>query len=212
MPRRHGYLSELPAREYLPMFWAGAERALLQGTERASAPEEDARLTAEDFEEAVAPLAARHPGRLSPGAFTLERFRAAASWVASRAFGVDSFHGEAPGPSAFLPLEHYVGLGLCLLCSVCFLYGRDYPSLWHWRGESLGGKCAGLPRFGSAPAGALAQQQSVLGVSSHGKCFGNVLSPQPRHGAAEECVGGEVPDQACRSSRWRTSSTTRRPW
>ena len=105
-PCRQGYLSELPAREYLPMFWTSAEQALLQGTERADAPEEDARLTAEDFEEAVAPLVARHPGRLSPGAFTLQGFRAAASWVASRAFGVDSFHGGGPlGPAALSPPE-----------------------------------------------------------------------------------------------------------
>lgn len=93
---RHGYLAELPAREYLPMFWTCEERALLQGTERAGAPEEDARLMREDFEEAVLPLVARYPGRLSPGAFTLQGFHAAASWVASRAFGVDSFHGGGP--------------------------------------------------------------------------------------------------------------------
>lgn len=98
--RRHGYLSELPAREYLPLFWTPEERALLQGTERAGAPEEDERLTREDFEEVVLPLVARlHPGRLSPGAFTLERFRAAASWIASRAFGVDSFHGKPLDPN-----------------------------------------------------------------------------------------------------------------
>ena len=38
MARRHGYLSELPARKFLPMFWACAERALLQGTESDDEP------------------------------------------------------------------------------------------------------------------------------------------------------------------------------
>jgi SET domain-containing protein 6 len=90
---RHGYLSELPPREHLPVFWTAPERALLAGTERAAAPEQDAALMREDFEEVVLPLVAQYPERLPPAAFTLDRFMAAASWVASRAFGVDSHHG-----------------------------------------------------------------------------------------------------------------------
>lgn len=47
----------------------------------------------EDFEEDILPLLARHPGRLRPEALTLDNFHVAASLVASRAFGVDEWHG-----------------------------------------------------------------------------------------------------------------------
>ena len=90
---RHGYLAELPAQEYLPVFWTAPERALLQGTEREDAPAEDAALMHEDYEEHVLPLVEQYPERLRAGDFTPERFMVAASWVASRAFGVDSHHG-----------------------------------------------------------------------------------------------------------------------
>ena len=49
---------------------------------------------AEDFEEHVLPLLARYPGRLRhPGFVTLGNFQMAAAYVASRAFGVDEWHG-----------------------------------------------------------------------------------------------------------------------
>ena len=49
---------------------------------------------AEDFEEHVLPLLARYPARLRhPGFITLENFQVAAAYVASRAFGVDEWHG-----------------------------------------------------------------------------------------------------------------------
>ncbi len=91
--RRHGYLEELHKREYLPLFWAEQERSLLQGTEAEHRPQEDEELTLEDFETHVPALVEQHADRLRADSFTLESFRVAASWVASRAFGVDSFHG-----------------------------------------------------------------------------------------------------------------------
>lgn len=50
--------------------------------------------TKEDWETHLLPLVqqAKYP-ELSSSALTLDLFRAAASWVASRAFGVDSYHG-----------------------------------------------------------------------------------------------------------------------
>ncbi len=95
MLRRHGYLQELQQREYLPLFWAEEETSLLKGTEAEHRPQEDVELTEEDFDTNVLPLARQHPDRLAANAFTLEAFRTAASWVASRAFGVDSFHGRS---------------------------------------------------------------------------------------------------------------------
>ena len=49
----------------------------------------------EDFQQHVAPWAAQFPERLRLEAFNLESFRNAASWIASRAFGVDDYHGES---------------------------------------------------------------------------------------------------------------------
>ena len=56
--------------------------------------QEDLQHTQEDFEMHVIPLVKQHPRILKPDDFTLDNFRRAASWVASRAFGVDSHHGE----------------------------------------------------------------------------------------------------------------------
>ncbi|BDA50036.1 probable N-lysine methyltransferase SETD6 at N-terminal half [Coccomyxa sp. Obi] len=96
----HGYLKELQQREYLPLFWDEEEISLLKGTEAEHRPQEDAELTQEDFDTNVLPLLRQHPDRLATDAFTLEAFRTAASWVASRAFGVDSFHGMSMVPLA----------------------------------------------------------------------------------------------------------------
>ena len=55
--------------------------------------QEDLSHTQEDFETHVLPLVCEHPTLFKSEFFTLENFRMAASWVASRAFGVDSHHG-----------------------------------------------------------------------------------------------------------------------
>jgi hypothetical protein len=56
--------------------------------------QEDLQHTQEDFETHVLPLVEQHPMLLKAEVFTLANFRKAASWVASRAFGVDSHHGD----------------------------------------------------------------------------------------------------------------------
>lgn len=54
----------------------------------------------EDFSSHLQPLPRRHPRRLQAAFWTLDNFKRAASWVASRAFGVDSWHGDAMVPLA----------------------------------------------------------------------------------------------------------------
>lgn len=50
-------------------------------------------LTQEDWETHLLPLVSQYPA-LSHPSMTLDTFRVAASWLASRAFGVDSYHGK----------------------------------------------------------------------------------------------------------------------
>ncbi|DBA97673.1 TPA: hypothetical protein ACH3X3_012565 [Trebouxia sp. C0006] len=99
----HAYLQSLPLREYLPLFWQEGELALLQGTELAGKADADRTLTQEDWETNILPLIhdARCP-MLNQAGMNLDLFRVAASWVASRAFGVDNYHGMAMVPFADL--------------------------------------------------------------------------------------------------------------
>ena len=50
-------------------------------------------LTEEDYRDGVLPLITRHPDVFDAAALSLTAFRNAASWVGSRAFGVNAFHG-----------------------------------------------------------------------------------------------------------------------
>ncbi|KAK9815861.1 hypothetical protein WJX72_010928 [[Myrmecia] bisecta] len=95
-----GYLQSLPRREYLPIFWTDEELALMQGTGVAEKARADRELTQEDFESGILPVLQRHRRRLPVRQLTLDGFRVAASWVASRAFGVDQHHGMAMVPMA----------------------------------------------------------------------------------------------------------------
>lgn len=63
-----------------------------QGTEADGRAAADAPLLAEDFA-VIEALLARHP-HVPRAGFTLQNYTEAASWVASRAFGVDSVHGD----------------------------------------------------------------------------------------------------------------------
>ena len=50
--------------------------------------------TATDYQEEVLPLLEKDGGRLfNATKMTLDHFRVAASWIGSRAFGVDDYHG-----------------------------------------------------------------------------------------------------------------------
>ncbi|KAG1672800.1 hypothetical protein FOA52_002788 [Chlamydomonas sp. UWO 241] len=96
----HGYLSSLPPREYVPLFWSDEELALLEGTELEGRALEDREVTEEDFDDNVAHLAQKYG--LPKSSWRLHDFHVAASWVASRAFYVDSYHGTAMVPLADL--------------------------------------------------------------------------------------------------------------
>ena len=56
---RRGYFESLPAREYLPMFWAPHELALLAGTGVAERALEDREHAAEDYDAHVPALCAQ---------------------------------------------------------------------------------------------------------------------------------------------------------
>lgn len=93
-----GYISTLPPRgEHVPLFWAPGVLGMLAGTEAEGRAAADAAAVDADWEETAAPflesLGTRH-------GVTLPLFKAAASWVASRAFGVDEEHGQALVPLA----------------------------------------------------------------------------------------------------------------
>ncbi|PSC69948.1 SET domain-containing [Micractinium conductrix] len=96
----HGYFRALPPREYLPLFWSDAQLKWLQGTELEGRVAADRAAAAEDFEDHVLPLLQKYPGRLRDDFITLGNFHVAASFVASRAFGVDEWHGDAMVPLA----------------------------------------------------------------------------------------------------------------
>ena len=66
--------------------------------------QEDLQHTQEDFDMHVQPLVEQHPGLLKAETFTIDNFRRAASWVASRAFGVDSNHGAPAETSKSLSM------------------------------------------------------------------------------------------------------------
>ncbi|GLC60363.1 hypothetical protein PLESTB_001604200 [Pleodorina starrii] len=98
----YGYLSSLPPREYLPVYWSEEQLQQLEGTDIADRARTDREAMAADFESELAPLLSRYPARLGPlaGGWSLEAFMRAASWVASRAFYVDEHHGDALVPLA----------------------------------------------------------------------------------------------------------------
>eukprot|EP00798_Chlamydomonas_sp_ICE-L_P009048 gene9048-16171_t len=103
----YGYFQSLPKREYLPVFWSAEELDRLKGTELDGQALEDRDAVKEDFETEVEPLADRYGSIIPKENWTLENFSIAASWVASRAYHVDSYHEDAlvPLASYHMPLN-----------------------------------------------------------------------------------------------------------
>ena len=95
----HGYLRTLPEMEPLPIFWSAQDVELLAGTEMEEMLETDLALMRQDYDESIAPILKRHP-ELDGPEMSFEAFQRAASLVASRAFYVDSAHGEGMVPLA----------------------------------------------------------------------------------------------------------------
>lgn len=94
------YLNAIPTREYLPIFWNEQEISALEGTELQDSAATDKEAMLEDFESHVAPIPNKYPGRFIGNFVTFHNFMNAASLVASRAFGIDEFHGESMVPLA----------------------------------------------------------------------------------------------------------------
>eukprot|EP00892_Ulva_mutabilis_P009447 jgi/Ulvmu1/6875/UM031_0080.1 len=93
--RWHGYLEFLGAREFLPLFWPQEVLELAEGTSlKVETVHKDTAAMRDDFKE-VEQVMERHPARFESlsTALDFEAFRVAASWVSSRAFYVDAFHG-----------------------------------------------------------------------------------------------------------------------
>jgi len=66
--------------------------------------------TADDFEAEVVPLLSQGAEFFDASKMSLESFRVAASWIGSRAFGVDAYHGalcrKAHGTNTAVPRGH----------------------------------------------------------------------------------------------------------
>lgn len=84
----------LPQREFLPCIWPPQLLDLAAGTGLDTQKARLDRLAMEeDYIDHIVPAMQRHPERFKVDNMTLELFCAAASWVSSRAFFVDSTHG-----------------------------------------------------------------------------------------------------------------------
>lgn len=99
----HGYLSTLPQQgEDLPLFWTIDELAALRGTEAEARAEADLEAMEDDYVQFIKPMVKKHLKKLPMDAsrWRFEDFKIAASWVASRAFFVDDYHGQSLVPVA----------------------------------------------------------------------------------------------------------------
>lgn len=70
------------------------------GTDIESRAAADRETMRSDFDTEVLPLLGRHAGRLNADCWTFDAFLAAASWVSSRSFGIDSYHCDSLVPLA----------------------------------------------------------------------------------------------------------------
>ena len=120
------YLSLLPEREYLPVYWSKEELEHLEGTELEATILVDKEYMKADYDTIVKEFfSKRSTGKKDKKnnknvVPTLELFYAAASLVASRAFHVDYRHGKTSHPSLFFSLSLH--LKVCWLTSSLFLF------------------------------------------------------------------------------------------
>ncbi|KAK9835816.1 hypothetical protein WJX74_008600 [Apatococcus lobatus] len=95
-----GYLQSFPERVYVPAFWSPEQLMGLQGTSLPDRLAADRVNLQDDFDSIIRPLCAAHPDLLDPAETTFEAFCRAATFVSSRAFGVDDYHGMSLVPVA----------------------------------------------------------------------------------------------------------------
>jgi len=119
------YLKSLPEYEPLPYFWTNDEREFLKGTDSEKIVAKYPGLLKEDYDTLVKPLLAAHPDKFKPSAFEFEKLLQAMSLVSSRAFNVDSYHGDSMVPLADLfnhktaaETVHFESDDVCAVCGV----------------------------------------------------------------------------------------------
>ncbi|RKP23724.1 hypothetical protein SYNPS1DRAFT_30521 [Syncephalis pseudoplumigaleata] len=125
----YGYLQSLPQREPLPIFWSDEPLAWLKGTELEESIGKDKHGIKHDYDTQVVPLLKQAPDLFAnEQAYTFEQFMRVSSLVASRAFFVDDYHGEAMVPLADIfnhkTCDEHVhlefDLDVCLVCGAAF--------------------------------------------------------------------------------------------
>ncbi|KAI9592288.1 hypothetical protein BDF19DRAFT_451925 [Syncephalis fuscata] len=124
----YGYLQSLPHREPLPLFWSEASLNWLKGTELEESIVNDKLGIEHDYRTQVAPLVTKYPDLLKAEDYTLDQFIRVSSVVASRAFFVDDYHGDAMVPLADIfnhrSWDEHVHieseLDVCLVCGAAF--------------------------------------------------------------------------------------------
>lgn len=95
-----GYLSSLPERADLPIFWSKTELDCLRNTEIFRYVLSDLESLRDDYYSSVVPIVESYGDLFPPEVFTLENFKKASSLVSSRAFQVDNWHLDAMVPLA----------------------------------------------------------------------------------------------------------------
>jgi len=94
-----GYLAVLPPRENIPLFWTQDQQSLLGGTDLEAALDRSRKHLQEDYK-TIKKLCRAHPTVFPVEKHTYEHFVNMGSLVASRAFHVDKYHGQAMVPLA----------------------------------------------------------------------------------------------------------------
>ena len=129
------YLQSLPYEEPTLFAWSDEDLELLKGTELFDVIKQDKELLREDYETLVKPILEQHANAFleDGGHFTFEAFKAASSIIASRAFQIDSFHGDSlvPLADAFNHLTGAEHVHLENDTSVCPICGDSWPCPQH---------------------------------------------------------------------------------
>ncbi|KAN0035262.1 hypothetical protein ACTA71_004524 [Dictyostelium dimigraforme] len=98
----HGYISSLPRKVDIPILWDSESRILLKGTVIEDVLNDDDILINQVYADViVATLSKNHPEIFGDKElYSLENFKIANSIISSRAFCVDSYHGDSLVPLA----------------------------------------------------------------------------------------------------------------
>ncbi|EGC35358.1 hypothetical protein DICPUDRAFT_152307 [Dictyostelium purpureum] len=97
----YGYISSLPLKVDIPILWDKESQQLLNGTVMEDVIQDDNILINHAYADIVESLLIKnHPEYFSKEIFSFENFKIANSIVSSRAFCIDSYHGDSLVPLA----------------------------------------------------------------------------------------------------------------